>query len=110
MHPSTQHSTQACSSPALQVPAFLGDIEDPQAALLGCAVCALTLVAYCAAQVLYPEMQKKRIEKARRHRWAVAAGACASSRQRVCQGRWQLEQAKLVAYGMVLGIEVLGWY
>ena len=53
------------------MPAFLGDIEDPQAALLGCAVCGVTLVAYSVAQVLYPEMQKKRMEKARRHRWAL---------------------------------------
>ena len=73
--PLTQHSAHICSSPVLQVPAFLGDIEDPQAALLGCAVCGVTLVAYCVAQVLYPEMQKKRMEKARRHRWAVVVGA-----------------------------------
>ena len=80
VHPLTQlsahpRSAHAGSSPALQVPAFLGDIEDPQAALLGCAVCGVTLVAYCVAQVLYPEMQKKRIEKARRHRWAMGRGA-----------------------------------
>ena len=72
--PLAQQSAHTRSSPALQVPAFLGDIEDPQAALLGCAVCGFTLVAYCVAQVLFPEMQKKRIEKARRHRWGSGDG------------------------------------
>ena len=101
---SGQPSAHTLSSPALQVPAFLGDIEDPQAALLGCAVCGVTLVAYCVAQVLYPEMQKKRMEKARRHRWAVevrAWDACRGS-ARAC-GNWGR-----LSIGMVVSTDGLG--
>ncbi len=101
---SGQPSAHTLSSPALQVPAFLGDIEDPQAALLGCAVCGVTLVAYCVAQVLYPEMQKKRMEKARRHRWAVGVRAWDGRRgsARAC-GNWGR-----LSIGMVVSTDGLG--
>ena len=37
--------------PRLQVPAILGDIEDPMAATIGGVACLTTLVGYCVYQV-----------------------------------------------------------
>lgn len=45
--------------------------KDPAAAVAGAVVCLLTLIAYAAYQVLYPELQRRKIEAARqsRHKW-----------------------------------------
>lgn len=50
----------------VQVPAFLGDVEDPLAALLGATACLTAMVGYCVYQVVNPELQKRKILEARR--------------------------------------------
>ncbi|KIY94309.1 hypothetical protein MNEG_13654 [Monoraphidium neglectum] len=52
----------------VQVPAFMGFPESPQAALTGAVVCLAAAVAYCAYSVLSPELQRRKIEAARKKR------------------------------------------
>ena len=49
-----------------QVPAFLGEEHDPQAALMGCVACFVVLAAYCAFQVVAPELQKRKMKMAQK--------------------------------------------
>lgn len=57
----------------LQVPATLGDIEDPTAASAGGAACLLTLVAYCIYQVPLAHMEAQRL---RSFEFRVAEACC----------------------------------
>ncbi|CAG9462465.1 unnamed protein product [Pedinophyceae sp. YPF-701] len=50
----------------VQVPAMLGHADSPGAALVGCMMCIVALAAYCAYQVVSPELQRRRIVKARK--------------------------------------------
>lgn len=50
----------------LQVPAFLGASDSPQAALAGAVICLSACVGYCIYSVLFPGLQKRRIDAARR--------------------------------------------
>ncbi|KAI8469986.1 MAG: hypothetical protein J3K34DRAFT_422230 [Monoraphidium minutum] len=52
----------------VQVPAFLGFADSPQAALTGSVVCLLAAVAYCAYSVAFPALQRRKIEAARKKR------------------------------------------
>eukprot|EP00884_Botryococcus_braunii_P016559 jgi/Botrbrau1/3587/Bobra.0078s0039.1 len=63
---------------SVQVPAFLGDIQDRRAALIGSGVCLTSLLAYSVFQVVYPELQRKRIAAARARRFQHAAVAALS--------------------------------
>ncbi|EKX52502.1 hypothetical protein GUITHDRAFT_159252 [Guillardia theta CCMP2712] len=47
-----------------QIPTFMGEAHDPSAAGLGGILCIVALAAYCAFQVLWPELQKKKKEAA----------------------------------------------
>jgi Ca2+/Na+ antiporter len=60
-----------------QIPTFMGYPHDPAAAGVGCILCLLALAAYCAFQVLYPELQKRQKDAAhkkmlRQHAVAMA--------------------------------------
>eukprot|EP00878_Enallax_costatus_P007203 GHUV01007547.1.p1 GENE.GHUV01007547.1~~GHUV01007547.1.p1 ORF type:complete len:589 (+),score=195.07 GHUV01007547.1:201-1967(+) len=57
----------------VQVPAFLGFSKSPQAALAGAAVCLIGMVAYCAYSVMYPGLQERRIDAARKKRFRMVA-------------------------------------
>jgi drug/metabolite transporter (DMT)-like permease len=52
----------------VQVPAFLGFPESPQAALTGAIVCTGAAVAYAVYCVLSPELQRRKIDAARKRR------------------------------------------
>ncbi|CAL8462752.1 g2285 [Coccomyxa elongata] len=56
----------------VQVPAFLGNKEDYIASLIGAIVCLITLCAYCIFQVAYPELQRRKMERARHRQWRHA--------------------------------------
>lgn len=64
----------------VQVPAALGHAADPNVALLGCVACLLSLVAYCTYQVLSPELQKRKIDAARKKRFRMFALSRLASR------------------------------
>ena len=49
-----------------QIPTFSGFEHDPMAALGGAIACGLALAAYCAYQVVAPELQKRKMEHARK--------------------------------------------
>lgn len=59
----------------VQVPAILGDVEDPTAAAIGGGACLVTLVGYCAYQVLVPRLQERKIAAAKRKRQRIFAAA-----------------------------------
>jgi len=48
-----------------QIPAFLGHVHDPQAALFGGIACFITLALYCTYQVVAPELQERQMKAAR---------------------------------------------
>lgn len=52
----------------VQVPALFGDADDPQLDLVGGVAALLFLAAYCAFQVLYPELQRRKMAAARLRR------------------------------------------
>ncbi|GBF88403.1 hypothetical protein Rsub_01115 [Raphidocelis subcapitata] len=52
----------------VQVPAFLGFSESPQAALTGAVVCTAAAVAYVVYSVASPELQRRKIDAARKRR------------------------------------------
>ncbi|EIE26168.1 hypothetical protein COCSUDRAFT_61158 [Coccomyxa subellipsoidea C-169] len=56
----------------VQVPAFLGNKEDYMASLIGSIVCLITLCAYCIFQVAYPELQRRKMDRARHRQWRHA--------------------------------------
>ncbi|KAK9907616.1 hypothetical protein WJX75_007049 [Coccomyxa subellipsoidea] len=56
----------------IQVPAFLGKKEDYMASLIGSIVCLITLCAYCIFQVAYPELQRRKMDRARHRQWRHA--------------------------------------
>ena len=45
----------------MQIPALISIKEESTAALTGGIICLLTLAAYCAFQVMYPELQKRQV-------------------------------------------------
>ena len=45
----------------MQIPALISIQEESTAALTGGIICLLTLAAYCAFQVMYPELQKRQV-------------------------------------------------
>ena len=49
-----------------QIPTFCGFEHDPMAALGGAIACGLALAAYCAYQVVAPELQKRKMAHARK--------------------------------------------
>lgn len=53
----------------VQVPAILGDTDDPTAALIGAIACFASAIGYCVYSVLNPERQKRRIEAAQKKRF-----------------------------------------
>ncbi|KAK9803278.1 hypothetical protein WJX72_005726 [[Myrmecia] bisecta] len=55
----------------IQVPAFLGHKTDPKISLAGCVICLFSVGLYCASQVVFPEMQKRRMELARQRLWRM---------------------------------------
>ncbi|KAF8069707.1 NCL2 [Scenedesmus sp. PABB004] len=66
----------------VQGPAALGFSRSPQAALAGAVTCLACMVAYCGYSVLFPALQARRIEAARKARFrsvAVKALAVRSS-------------------------------
>lgn len=52
----------------VQVPALFGDADDPKLDLVGGVAALLFLAAYCAFQVLYPELQRRKMAAARLRR------------------------------------------
>ncbi|CAL5223152.1 g5620 [Coccomyxa viridis] len=52
----------------IQIPAFAGT-SDHISTLAGCIVCLVCLAAYCVFQVAYPELQKRKMERARHRQW-----------------------------------------
>ena len=59
-----------------QVPALLGDVNDPMAALAGGVACLTALVAYCGYQVAVPELQRRKLVVARGRRYACDLQQC----------------------------------
>eukprot|EP00775_Hariotina_reticulata_P009910 gene9910-10066_t len=57
----------------VQVPAFMGFQSSPQAALTGAVMCLTAMVGYCVYSVLYPQLQQRRIDAARRRRFRMVA-------------------------------------
>ena len=52
----------------VQVPALFGDADDPRLDLVGGVAALLFLAGYCAFQVLYPELQRRKMAAARLRR------------------------------------------
>jgi len=52
----------------VQVPAFMGFAESPQAALTGAIACGVSAVLYCVYSVVSPDLQRRKIEAARKRR------------------------------------------
>lgn len=69
----------------LQVPAFLGASDSPQAALAGAVICLSACVGYCIYSVLFPGLQKRKIDAARRKVGAVLCSALIPSTTCHCQ-------------------------
>ncbi|WIA37902.1 hypothetical protein OEZ86_001279 [Tetradesmus obliquus] len=57
----------------VQVPAFMGFPNSPQAALVGAVACLSSMVGYCVYSVLSPQLQQRRIDAARRKRFRMVA-------------------------------------
>lgn len=59
--PNPKPSASVYRALCVQIPALISIKEESTAALAGGIICLLTLAAYCAFQVLYPELQKRQV-------------------------------------------------
>jgi drug/metabolite transporter (DMT)-like permease len=79
---SIRFCVKSCDCPGVFIASnciVLNELRDPtcvlllQAALVGAVACLSSMIGYCAYSVLYPQLQQRRIDAARRKRFRMVA-------------------------------------